>query len=181
MYSLCRIHWRNLLARSPHPWHASRLFPSSPPVRDLVAGWGRPHPVIHLAAKGNVADSINNPDENFQNNVQGTFNILKACAKNGVIKFILASTGGALMGNCELPVNESSVPKPISPYGASKLACEGYCQAFSHIHDINIKTIFKARFFQRFYPIGSYYCFSFVGHGIGYFTTISNICCNHDR
>ena len=97
--------------------------------------------VIHLAAKGNVADSINNPDENFQNNVQGTFNILKACAKNGVIKFILASTGGALMGNCELPVNESSVPKPISPYGASKLACEGYCQAFSHIHDININIL----------------------------------------
>jgi UDP-glucose 4-epimerase len=97
--------------------------------------------VIHLAAKGNVADSIKNPDENFQNNVKGTFNILKACEKNGVNKFILASTGGALMGNCELPVNESSVPKPISPYGASKLACEGYCQAFSHIHDININIL----------------------------------------
>ena len=46
--------------------------------------------VIHLAAKGNVADSIKNPDENFQNNVKGTFNILKAC-ENGVNKFILAS------------------------------------------------------------------------------------------
>lgn len=97
--------------------------------------------VIHLAAKGNVSDSIMNPDENFQNNVQGTFNILKACAKNGVEKFILASTGGALMGNCELPVNENSVPKPISPYGASKLACEGYCQAFSHIHGIDMTIL----------------------------------------
>lgn len=97
--------------------------------------------VIHLAAKGNVADSIKNPDENFQNNVQGTFNILKACAKNEVKKFILASTGGALMGNCELPVNENSVPKPISPYGASKLACEGYCHAFSHIHGINVTIL----------------------------------------
>lgn len=119
--------------------------------------------VIHLAAKGNVADSIKNPDENFQNNVEGTFNILKACTKNGVEKFILASTGGALMGNCELPVNENSIPKPISPYGASKLACEGYCHAFSHIYGMDITIL---RFANVYGPFSS--------HKIGLVNSVMN-------
>lgn len=97
--------------------------------------------VIHLAAKGNVVDSIENPIDNFQNNAFATLNLLNACAKNKVKKFVMASTGGALMGNCELPVNETSIPKPISPYGASKMACEGYCHAFAHIFDIEIKIL----------------------------------------
>lgn len=97
--------------------------------------------VIHLAAKGNVVDSIENPIDNFQNNSFATLNLLNACAKNKVKKFVMASTGGALMGNCELPVSEKSIPKPISPYGASKMACEGYCHAFAHIFDIEVKIL----------------------------------------
>ena len=97
--------------------------------------------VIHLAAKGNVVDSIEKPIDNFQNNSFATLNLLNACAKNKVKKFVMASTGGALMGNCELPVNETSIPKPISPYGASKMACEGYCHAFAHIFDIEVKIL----------------------------------------
>ena len=45
-------------------------------------------------------------------------------------RFVFASTGGALIGDAPAPVDESSVPRPISPYGASKLCGEGYCRAF---------------------------------------------------
>lgn len=93
--------------------------------------------IFHLAAYGNVIDSIADPDTNFAINVQGTLNILKAARDAEVGKFVFSSTGGALMGDTPPPVNERSAPKPISPYGASKLACEGYISAFASSYDLN--------------------------------------------
>ena len=101
--------------------------------RDITA-------VIHLAASGSVVDSVTFPEENFANNVQGTFNLLEACKKNNVYKIVFASTGGALIGNAP-PVNESSLPRPISPYGASKLAGEGYCCSFAHSYNMDITAL----------------------------------------
>jgi len=87
--------------------------------------------VIHLAALGNVVESVERPMDNFQNNVIGGINILDWCMKNKVEKFIFSSTGGALFGNTKPPVSEESIPAPISPYGASKATLENYIQAFS--------------------------------------------------
>ena len=86
--------------------------------------------VIHLAAFGNVADSIANPVENFDVNARGTLVALEGAARAGARRFVFASTGGALIGDAPAPVDESSLPRPISPYGASKLCGEGYCHAF---------------------------------------------------
>jgi UDP-glucose 4-epimerase len=86
--------------------------------------------VIHLAAFGNVADSIADPLENFDVNARGTLVALEAAARAGARRFVFASTGGALVGDAPAPVDESSLPRPISPYGASKLCGEGYCHAF---------------------------------------------------
>ena len=86
--------------------------------------------VIHLAAAGNVVDSVADPVANFEVNARGTLCALQAAAGAGVARFVFASTGGALIGDAPPPVDESSVPRPISPYGASKLAGEGYCHAF---------------------------------------------------
>jgi UDP-glucose 4-epimerase len=86
--------------------------------------------VIHLAAHTNVVESVKNPELNLETNVQGTFNLLKASVKQGVERFIFASTGGAIVGDVTPPVHEDLAPHPISPYGASKLAGEGYCSAF---------------------------------------------------
>lgn len=61
----------------------------------------------------------------------GTLNVLQACVRSGVRKFIFASTGGALIGNVPPPVNERSLPWPMSPYGATKLCGEAYCHAFA--------------------------------------------------
>ncbi|MBF0233691.1 MAG: NAD-dependent epimerase/dehydratase family protein [Desulfamplus sp.] len=87
--------------------------------------------VIHLAADTRVMDSIENPSYNFDVNVNGTLTLLSAMEKLGVKRIINASTGGAIAGDIEPPVHESIIPCPASPYGASKLAVEGYLSAFS--------------------------------------------------
>jgi UDP-glucose 4-epimerase len=87
--------------------------------------------VVHLAAFGSVAESVDEPFENFDVNVRGTLVLLRASAGEGVGKFVFASTGGAIMGNAPPPVDESTLPRPISPYGASKLCGEAYCHAFA--------------------------------------------------
>lgn len=97
--------------------------------------------VIHLAAAGSVIESVVSPEENFSVNVIGTFNVLKASRDAGVKKFIFASTGGALIGNVHPPVNELSPPRPISPYGASKLSGEGYCCSFANSYDMSITAL----------------------------------------
>ncbi len=86
--------------------------------------------VAHLAAAGSVMQSIEDPQTNFTINAGGTLGVLDAAREAGVKRFVFASTGGALIGNAPPPVDEQSVPRPISPYGASKLAGEGYCHAF---------------------------------------------------
>jgi len=73
--------------------------------------------------------------------VEGTFSVLNAARRNGVKRVVFSSTGGALIGNCIPPVSEASVPRPISPYGASKLAGEGYCCAFANAYDISVTAL----------------------------------------
>jgi UDP-glucose 4-epimerase len=87
--------------------------------------------VIHLAAFGSVVESVSDPVENFEINVRGTFEMLRGAADAGVERFVFASTGGAIMGDQEPPIDERSLPWPISPYGASKLCGEAYMHAFA--------------------------------------------------
>lgn len=87
--------------------------------------------IIHLAADTRVLDSIENPAFNFDVNVNGTFCLLEAARQAGVDRFIAASTGGAIIGEAEPPVHEGMVPHPLAPYGASKMAMEGYLSAYA--------------------------------------------------
>jgi UDP-glucose 4-epimerase len=97
--------------------------------------------IVHLAAYGSVVESVEAPAENFSINVEGTFSVLRAAQAAKVRRVILASTGGALIGNAVPPVDERSVPRPISPYGASKLAGEGYGCAFAHSYCMDITSL----------------------------------------
>lgn len=85
--------------------------------------------IVHLAASTGVPPSISDPGRDFAANVCGMFNLLEAARKNGVKRFIFASSGAAV-GEAEPPFHEESVPHPVSPYGAGKLAGEGYCSAY---------------------------------------------------
>ena len=93
--------------------------------------------VVHLAAHTRVVESVSDPQLNFEINAAGTLNVLRAAAAAGAQKFIFASTGGAIVGEQELPVHEGMVPCPKSPYGASKLAGEAYCSAFCGSFGLN--------------------------------------------
>lgn len=93
--------------------------------------------VVHLAAYGSVVESVEDPQTNFEMNVIGTFNVLNQAVKHNIDKLVFSSTGGALIGDAVPPVNEQSLPKPISPYGAGKLCAEAYCHAFSKSYGIN--------------------------------------------
>lgn len=87
--------------------------------------------VVHLAADTRVMDSIENPAKNFESNVIGSFIVLQEMRKAGVKRIVAASTGGAILGEVPCPVHEEIMPRPLSPYGASKLAMEGYLSAFA--------------------------------------------------
>lgn len=87
--------------------------------------------VVHLAAYTSVVDSLGNPDEVFDINVNGTFNLLEACHHHGVKNFIFASSNAAV-GEQAPPIDETKVPQPFSPYGASKLAGEVLCSTYHH-------------------------------------------------
>jgi UDP-glucose 4-epimerase len=105
-------------------------------VAALDAAMAGMQAVVHLAAAGSVVRSVQDPVTNFDVNVTGTFRVLDAARRAGVERVVLASTGGALIGDAEPPVSERSLPKPISPYGASKLAGEGYAYAFAQAYGL---------------------------------------------
>ena len=94
--------------------------------------------VVNLAAQVGVILSTKDPLFDAEVNVIGTINILNVCIQKKVKKFIQASSAAPL-GEQEMPLNENKVPKPLSPYGASKLAGEAYCSAFSASYDL--KTV----------------------------------------
>lgn len=87
--------------------------------------------VVHLAADTRVIESIADPAFNFDVNVVGSFRLLEAMRARGIRRLVNASTGGAIIGAATPPVHEAMVPNPIAPYGATKLAVEGLCSAWS--------------------------------------------------
>lgn len=94
--------------------------------------------IVHLAANTGVAPSMENPREDMEANVIGTFNMLEASKKYNISRFVFASSG-APIGEVKPPIHEELAPHPVSPYGASKLACEGYCSAY--FRSFGIKTV----------------------------------------
>ncbi len=86
--------------------------------------------VVHLAANTGVGPSVEDPRQDCVTNVIGTFNALEASRQAGVGRFVFASSG-APIGEVVPPIHEELAPHPVSPYGASKLAGEGYCSAYA--------------------------------------------------
>jgi len=94
--------------------------------------------VVHLAAHTQVRESIKDPKQNQQVNSVGTFNVLESARKQGIDKFVFASSN-AVVGEQEPPINENMIPRPISPYGAVKLYGEALCSAYYHCY--GLKTV----------------------------------------
>ena len=86
--------------------------------------------VFHLAAQTSVPFSMKNPQLTYETNVAGTLNLLAACARQKVHKFVLASSCAVYGEPRYLPVDEKHPNSPISPYAESQLAAERYCLGF---------------------------------------------------
>jgi UDP-glucose 4-epimerase len=93
----------------------------------------RPHAVLHLAAQADVRVSVERPAFDAEVNVLGTLRVLEAARRHDA-KVVLASTGGAIYGECDGPVPESAPRRPLSPYGTSKLAAEEYLATYNRLH-----------------------------------------------
>ena len=104
---------------------------NSPATPHTVARF-KPDAILHLAAQGGVSRSVRDPAGDALVNVLGTVALLKASADAGCRRFVFASSGGAIYGRAaRLPTPERTVAKPLSPYGAAKLAAEGYLGMFA--------------------------------------------------
>jgi UDP-glucose 4-epimerase len=91
----------------------------------------RPEAIYHLAAQASVVASVKDPRRDCEVNVTGTLNVVEA-AGSCRASVVFTSTGGALYGDeAVLPTPESSIPAPLSPYGASKWAAEAYVRTWS--------------------------------------------------
>lgn len=105
--------------------------------------------VIHLAALTDIEQSVKNPLETHDVNVNGTLNLLNEAAKNNIQKFLFASSTAVYGEDNPLPLKENYPPKPISPYGASKASAEHYCTAFHRTY--RLPTIIL-RYFNVYGP-----------------------------
>jgi UDP-glucose 4-epimerase len=91
----------------------------------------RPRAIFHLAAQASVVVSTQDPGRDCEVNVKGTLNVVQAAGRFGA-PVVFTSTGGALYGDdAPMPTGEDSIPAPLSPYGASKLAAEAYVKTWS--------------------------------------------------
>jgi UDP-glucose 4-epimerase len=101
--------------------------------RALVAGADL---VCHLAAQASVTVSVKDPLLDCRSNVVGTLNVCEAARTRGA-PVVFASTGGALYGDgAPLPTPEDFAPRPLSPYGASKLSGEAYVATWGRLYDL---------------------------------------------
>ena len=106
--------------------------------------------VIHLAARAGVRPSLLEPALYQRVNVEGTVNVLEAAKTAGVRKFVLASSSSVYGVNAKVPFAEvDPIFSAISPYAASKLACEALGHVYHHVHGLDVTML---RFFTVYGP-----------------------------
>ncbi len=105
--------------------------------------------VFHLAALPSVPRSVEDPLSNNRANVDGTVALLWEAKRAGARRVVYAASSSAYGNSPQLPLVETSVPQPLSPYAASKLAGEFYCRAFWECYGLETVSL---RYFNIFGP-----------------------------
>ncbi len=121
-------------------------------IRDtarLAAAAQRCDTIVHLAARGSVPRSVEDPIETHDVNVNGTLNVLVAARDEGA-HVVFSSSSSVYGANRELPKRETMRTEPMSPYAASKLAGEAYALSFAHVYGLKALVF---RFFNVYGPL----------------------------
>lgn len=93
--------------------------------------------IVHLAARAGVRPSLAHPQLYARTNIDGTINLLELARAYGVRQFVFGSSSSVYGTSCELPFKESGqIQHPISPYAATKAACELFCHTYAHLYGI---------------------------------------------
>lgn len=121
-------------------------------VDAVLAGAGSFDAVVHLAARAGVRKSVEDPWGYLDVNASGTLNLLEACRRRGVAKFVLSSTSSLYGRSNRLPYSEeANTDKPLSPYAASKKAAEAMAHTYHHLHGLDVTVL---RYFTVYGPAG---------------------------
>jgi UDP-glucuronate 4-epimerase len=122
----------------------------APGVRSLVEQC-RPDAIVHLAARAGVRPSIENPALYTDVNVLGTVHWLEAAARlDPRPRFVYASSSSVYGDRTDAPFRETDpVDLPVSPYAATKKACELLAFTFHHLHGLPVTGL---RFFTAYGP-----------------------------
>jgi UDP-glucose 4-epimerase len=107
------------------------------------------HTVFHLAAISGVTESVTDPEGTNETNVHGIVKLLDEARRRDVESIVFVSSAAVYGSSHTPPLRETLAPRPESPYGASKLAGEAYCSAFSSTY--GIRTI-VLRYFNVYGP-----------------------------
>ena len=97
--------------------------------------------VFHLAAQAKVPLSIDQPYYTHDHNVNGTLNVLLKAKEAGVKRVIYSASSSAYGDQPTLPLKETMVPNPLSPYAVQKLVGEQYCKVFSSIFKLETVSL----------------------------------------
>jgi nucleoside-diphosphate-sugar epimerase len=105
--------------------------------------------IFHEAALGSVPRSVKEPVTSHDVNVTGTITVLEAARAAGVKRLVFAASSSAYGDQPTSPKHEGMVPMPISPYAASKIACEAYLRAYAAAYGMETLCL---RYFNVFGP-----------------------------
>lgn len=99
--------------------------------------------VAHIAARAGVRPSLADPLLYEEVNVRGTLNLLEASRKRGAKNFVITSSSSVYGNTGQVPSREddSSTDRPISPYAATKKACEVLGHTYHHLYGMNVNVI----------------------------------------
>lgn len=121
----------------------------------LTSAWAEWKPfdaVVNLAARAGVRQSLEDPWVYVDTNIVGTLNLLELCRRDGVEKFVLASTSSLYGGDNPVPFAEDApTDKPLSPYAASKKGAEALCWTYHHLYGLDVTIL---RYFTVYGPAG---------------------------
>jgi UDP-glucose 4-epimerase len=106
--------------------------------------------VVHLAALGSVPRSVADPVRSHLVNATGTVMVLEAARRHGGLHTVVAGSSSVYGSNPTIPKHEELATRPISPYGASKLATEAYALAYASTYGLPALSF---RFFNVFGPL----------------------------